>query len=266
MEAVGFIGGGKMAEAMIAGLLRQGVLQAADIRVGEISEERRTLLASKYGVSVSADNAEVAAQARILILAVKPQGLDAAVPTFAGRLTARHVLVSILAGKRVAKLKAVFPKACIVRVMPNLGALAGEGMSAFCAEGGLPEEDRCAVQRILGAMGRVVELPEGLFDAVTALSGSGPAFFAYYLQSLGAAAVQLGIPEAEARLLAAQTMLGSARLIRDGFYTAESLIKAVSSEKGTTVAGMGVLQESPLCDIALRTLKAAAARSEELSR
>ena len=266
MEPIGFIGGGKMAEAMIAGLLRQGVLQAAEIFVGDVSDERRTLLASKYGVKVFSDNGLVAEQSRIVVLAVKPQGLEAAALTVAERLTRGHLVVSILAGKRIEKLQAVFPSARIVRVMPNLGALVGEGMSAFCCCGALAEADRDAVRQLLAAMGRTVELPESLFDAVTALSGSGPAFFAYYLQSLSEAAVQLGIPEAEAKTLAAQTMLGAARLVRDEVYTPESLIKAVSSEKGTTVAGMGVLLGSPLRDIALRTLKAAAARSEELSR
>jgi pyrroline-5-carboxylate reductase len=266
MESIGFIGGGKMAEAMIAGLLRQGALKGGDILVGDVSEERRALLASKYGAQAFRDNRAVAERSRILVLAVKPQSLEAAAATMAERIAAGHLVVSILAGKRIEKLQAAFPKARIVRVMPNLGALVGEGMSAFCCGGDLPEADRSAVRKLLSAFGQCVELPEARFDAVTALSGSGPAFFAHFLQCMCAAASALGIPKEEALTLATQTMLGTACLIRDQVYTPESLIKAVSSEKGTTVAGMAVLLESGLPDLAARTLQAAASRSAELSR
>ena len=153
-----------------------------------------------------------------------------------------------------------------MRVMPNIAALASASMNVFCAGEGVSQQDRSVVTALLASFGAVLELAEDQFDAVTALSGSGPAFVAYMLQAMADGAQDLGLPAQAAEQLAVQTFLGTARLLAEGRFEPDALIQAVSSAKGTTIAGMDVLTQTTLrADIA-RTLEAAARRSRELSQ
>jgi pyrroline-5-carboxylate reductase len=266
MSGIGFIGGGKMAEAMIGGLIRSKVASPADIHVSDISEERRKALQSRHGIRTYADNAAVAAACQTVFLAVKPQQLAELLGALAGLFTAKHLVLSIAAGKRLVFFESRLPAARVIRVMPNLGVLASEGMSVFCAGARATADDRRTATALLTSFGRALELPEEQFDAVTALSGSGPAYFAQFLNLMAEAGAQLGLTKEDALLLATQTLFGAATLIAKGLYTPDDLIKAVSSEKGTTVAGMAVLKDSPIAKIVADTLAAATRRSEELSR
>jgi pyrroline-5-carboxylate reductase len=263
---VGFIGGGKMAEAMIAGLMRAGVARPDEVFVGEVLAERRRLLQERHGVNVCEDNGAVLRQAATVFLAVKPQALDAVCQTLAPHATEEHLFISIAAGKRLQRLEALLPRARLVRVMPNLPVLVAAGMSVFCAGARATAADRRTVTALLVSFGQALELPEERFDAVTALSGSGPAFVACFLEAMAAGAARLGLERPHADLLAAQTLLGTALLLtRGGFGTAD-LIKAVSSAKGTTVAGLQVLDQPATRDLVFSALEAAARRSRELSQ
>jgi pyrroline-5-carboxylate reductase len=262
---VGFIGAGKMAEAMAGAWIRKGRLAPERILAADVSEERRNAVAGALGVRTTADNAVVAGMSPVIVLAVKPQHLAeslAAVPreSFAGRL-----VISILAGKRLASLAQCLPGARVVRVMPNLPCLVGEGMSAFCPGPGATAADRAFVAGLLSCFGRVVEAPEDQFDVVTALSGSGPAFFAYIVKALADSAACQGLDPAQALLMAEQTMLGTARLLLEQAQAPAALIQSVASAKGTTAAGLAVLEPSDVAGVLDRVLKAAAARSCELS-
>lgn len=262
---IGFIGGGRMGESLLAAFLKSGLLGPSDLAACDVSAERRSHLRKRYHVTVTADPAAVVTSCGILFLAVKPQDLDKVLTSMVPVLTKRHLLVSIAAGKTVADLERIAPAPRVVRVMPNLPVMVGEGMSAFCRGSRATAADGRTVSRLLAAAGRVTELDETLFDAVTALSGSGPAFFAYVMDALAAAAVAEGLPAKTARELACQTMLGTARYLSASGMAAADFIQAVASPKGTTAAGLAVLERSAVRSVLGRTLAAAARRSRQLS-
>jgi pyrroline-5-carboxylate reductase len=262
---IAFIGGGKMAEAILAALVESGASEAGNICVADVSVDRRSHIESTYGVSVSEDNARAASQAEIVILAVKPQQLGEVLAGLSD-LAEGKLFISIAAGKLLSGIAAALGSRNIVRVMPNIAALASASMNVFCADAEVSDEDKAHVATMLSSFGEVLELPEEQFDAITALSGSGPAFFTYMLKAMAEGAEALGLSAEAAEKLAIQTFLGTARLLAEGHFEADALIQAVSSAKGTTVAGMDVLSRSSLpADIA-QTLEAAAARSRELSQ
>lgn len=264
---IGFLGAGKMAEAILAALIRNRVVPAANILIRDVVAQRRTQIRRKYKVRVSATATDLVQDCEVVILAVKPQDLDELLAHIAPALGRQHVVISIAAGKNLAHLQKLAGRQVrLVRVMPNLAVMVGEGMSAFCLGHQARPADRKLAARLLGCCGRVVELDERHFDAVTALSGSGPAFFTYLMAALADAATAEGLPADAARLLAEQTMLGAARyLLETGIEPAE-LIQAVASPKGTTAAGLAVLDASSVRQILGHTIQAAAHRSRELSQ
>ena len=262
----GFIGAGKMAEAMIGALVRSASAARGQILVSDVDPARIERLASLYGTQGFRDNRHVAANCRVLVLAVKPQQLDAVLAEIAPAVTTEHLVISIAAGKRIATFEAALPGARVVRVMPNVASLVAEGMSVFTLGLHATEDDRRTAADLLQTFGRVLELPEAQFDAVTALSGSGPAFFALFLQELANAAVGEGLKPDDALLLAEQTMLGTARLLLDRRQTPDELITSVTSARGTTAAGLEVLRAPAFSRLLKETIAAAARRSRELSR
>jgi pyrroline-5-carboxylate reductase len=255
-----------MAEAMISGLIENRFAEAGEILVSDISGERLAVLSRDYGVRTTLSNAEVVAEVPVCVLAVKPQQLgDVLTPLSAG-ITGKILMVSIAAGKTTSCLESLLPSARVVRVMPNIACLVGAGMNVFTRGSRATTEDGALVSTLLGCCGRALELPETLFDAVTALSGSGPAFFAYLLDQLVAGAVKEGMPRDEALVLAAQTMMGTARLILQKQMSPADLATAVTSAKGTTAAGREVLETPAVTELLVRTIGAAARRSRELGR
>lgn len=263
---VGFVGGGKMGEAIVASVVCSKIANTQDITVFDVDESRTSLLRQRYGITVLPDAVAVVDSADIIFLCVKPQNLEALLSTTGGRFTERHLVISIAAGKKLAWIEGWMPAARVVRVMPNLATVVSEGMSVFCAGKRITSEDHHRVHTLLASFGRAIEMPEEQFDAVTALSGSGPAFVAYFAQSMIEGGVALGMRPDEARLLAEQTLLGAAMLLARGGYTEDALIKSVSSPGGTTLAGLEILGRSPFREIVARTMEAAARRSAELSR
>lgn len=262
---IGFLGSGKMAEAILSGILQSELAAPEDVTACDKSEERLVLMRGQYGVTATADAAEMIKCSDVVVLAVKPQDMEVLLGSLNSLFTADHLLISIAAGKKLEFLRSLCGDAPrLVRVMPNLALMAQEGMSAFCMDNGT-EADRTVTSQIFGSAGAVLELGEEHFDAVTALSGSGPAFVAYLLKGLVDGAVKLGIEAGAARLLAEQTMLGTAIYLQESGRDIGEFIQAVCSPKGTTEAGMKVLSGSDAASVLESTLVAAASRSKELS-
>jgi len=198
---------------------------------------------------------------------VRPQDVAALAAEVKPLLTPRHLVVSIAAGKSLAVLAKVLGRtARLVRVMPNLALRAKEGMCAITPAKNATPADVKRVAKILGAAGRTVVLAERHFDAVTALSGSGPAFFAFMEKAMAEGGRKLGLPADAARLLAEQTMLGTAAYLRQSGADLDAFIAGVATKGGTTAAGMEVLAASDFADVVVATLKAAADRSRELGK
>lgn len=267
MGTIGFLGVGKMGEAILGSLIRTAGLPPSQLIACDAVSERRAQVRRLYKVKVVADPRDLPAACDTIFLAVKPQDLDRVLESLAPALTRRHLLISIAAGKSLARLQALAGgRARVVRVMPNLNVSVGAGMSVFTPGPTARASDRRLVAKLLASCGEVLELDERHFDAVTALSGSGPAFFAYLMQAMALAAEALGLSADAARLLAGQTMLGTARYLCERHQEPDAFIQAVCSPRGTTAAGMAVLEKSGVARALERTLAAAARRSRELNR
>ena len=261
---IGFLGAGKMAEGILQAMLSEGV-KAADVVMAETCAARAAEMAKRYGVKVVSDVRAVAKATGTLFLAVRPQNVDEVAVAVRPLLNERKLLVSIVAGKTLAKLRQAFgAKARIVRVMPNLALRVGEGMCAICGSKNAKPADLRAVRKILGGAGETVELKEEDFDAVTALSGSGPAYFAYMEQAMIEGGVKLGLKPWVARKLAEQTMLGTIRYVKSVSADLDEFIAGVCTKGGTTAAGMEKMSNPQFKKIVADTLAAAAKRSKEL--
>ena len=262
---LGFFCSGKMAEAILSGVLQSEQVAAGDVVACDTAQERLDLMRSEYAVETTASAAEMIQSCDVVVIAVKPQNMESILQEVSAFFTEEHLLISIAAGKRLEFLRAVCGvKPRLVRVMPNLALMAQEGMSAFCMDGQASDEDRELTARIFGSSGAVLELEEQYFDAVTALSGSGPAFVAYLLKGFVDGAVKQGLPEKAARLLAEQTMIGTGIYLQESERDIGKFIQEVCSPGGTTEAGMNVLSNSDAAEVLAKTLAAAANRSREL--
>ena len=254
-----------MCEAMIASLLAAKHVSPYKIFASDIHRGRLNLLKRKYCINVYSKNQLAVGDSDVVILSVKPQELQVVLEEISPFVSKKQIIVSIAAGKKIAMIEGVLKGAKVVRVMPNIACLASEAMSVFCGGAKTSQKDRRTVSRLLRCFGRVLEMPEKFFDAVTAISGSGPAFFAYLSRCRVEAGVAQGLKREDALLLAEQTMLGTGKLLLEQGIGSEALIKAVSSQKGTTEAGMKELRKPVVAAAIAKTINAAAKRSKELS-
>ena len=262
---IGFMGAGKMAEGILQAMLSE-CASPKDIIMAEKNPARAQEMSVRYGVKVTDDLAAVVRAANIVFLAVRPQDLDSVAAVVRPILTEKKLLVSIVAGKTIAKLRKAFgTKVRIVRVMPNLALRVKEGMCAICGARNATATDLKNVTWFLDSAGEVVELKEKDFDAVTALSGSGPAYFAYMEQAMIEGGVKLGLKPWVARKLAEQTMLGTVRYLKSVNADLDAFIDGVCTKGGTTAAGMVKLANPQFKRIVAATLAAAAKRSSELA-
>jgi pyrroline-5-carboxylate reductase len=256
----GFIGGGKMAEALIKGITGQG---GKDIFVSEPLLERRRYLENSYGIRTTPSNKEVAESCGIIILAVKPQNMAAVLDEIADSIPEEKTVVSIAAGITLAFLQKKLKTRKLVRVMPNTPAIVQEGMSVLSLCECFSERDIAAVREIFMSVGKVLTLPEKYMNAVTALSGSGPGFIALFTEALIEAGLQIGLAGDNASMLAIQTLIGTAKLLETGIPP-EQLRIMVTSPGGTTAAGLKLFDERGLKSIVADALRAAVKRAEEL--
>jgi len=263
-----FIGGGNMGGALIRGLIAKG-LPAGRIGVGEAVQARRVELANELGVRVSADNREIVEGADLVVLAVKPQDLAMTVRAVAPVLARRRpVVLSIAAGIRVADIQGwCGPGIAVVRAMPNRPALNSAGASALYAPAGLAPQQRKLAEDALAAVGTTVWVDEeDALDVVTALSGSGPAYFFLLAELMADAAVDFGLTRESAQELAIQTLFGSGRMARDSDGDLARLRAEVTSKGGTTEAALRVFDASNLRGIVATALKAATERGREMAQ
>jgi pyrroline-5-carboxylate reductase len=266
-KRVGFIGGGNMGEALIRGLLGANLVPADLITVTDVRAERTAQLGRQFGITAHADNARLVREADVVILAVKPQIMASVLGEIAPVVTARHLLISIAAGVATSTIRAALGKeARIIRVMPNTPALVLQGAAAIARGAGLGPDDLAIAEEIFGAVGRAVVLDEELMDAVTGLSGSGPAYVAIVIESLADGGVKMGLDRATAMTLATQTVLGAAQLLAETGMHPGSLKDMVSSPGGTTIAGISALEEGGLRTTFIRAVERATQRSRELGR
>ncbi|HZN52625.1 MAG TPA: pyrroline-5-carboxylate reductase [Methylomirabilota bacterium] len=266
-RTVGFLGAGNMGEALIKGLLAAKLVPAQAIFATDVRPERLKELDRQYGIQVSSDNAELVKRADIVILAVKPQIMDAVATEIAPAVTRGKLLISIAAGVATDKIRARLPRdARLIRVMPNTPALVLEGATAIAKADGLEPGDLDVAREIFGAVGRVVVLGEEMIDAVTGLSGSGPAYVAIVIESLADGGVRMGLDRATAMTLATQTVLGAAKLLLETGLHPGALKDMVSSPGGTTIAGIAALEEGGLRTTFIKAVERATQRSRELGQ
>lgn len=236
------IGGGRMGEAIVAGLIAAGSVPAADVTIFEPNAERAAFLADEYAVRIASSGAEAATSADSVLVAVKPQVMEQVLRDLTDSLPDRRV-ISIAAGFTCARIESLLPaSARVVRVMPNTPALVGEGMALVSGGSAATRDDVDVVVGLFSAIGRAIEIEERYQDAGTAISGSGPAYFALVVDALARAGVAQGLSRAVAQDLAIQTMLGTARMLEETGQHPEELIDGVSSPGGTTIAAINALE------------------------
>ncbi len=262
---IGFIGAGNMAEALIKGIRVKGQESREDIFASEPREDRRKYLEETYKIKTTSSNKDVAASCNIIILAVKPQNMAAVLGEIADLVTDEKTVVSIAAGITLSYLQSKLKTKKLIRVMPNTPALVQEGMSVLSLCECFSEKDIVVVREIFMSVGKALTLPEKYMNTVTALSGSGPAFIALFIEAMTDAGVNMGLTADNASELAIQTLIGTAKLLDTGM-TPMKLREMVTSPGGTTAAGLKVFEEKGLKSIVIEALHAAEKRGDELGR
>lgn len=263
---IGIIGGGAMAEALIAGLLECGTIPASHISVSDHKAIRCDELTRKYGVHAQVGAESFLPRIDVLILAVKPAAAAAAIRETRDLLRADAAVLSIVAGLTIAALEEGYPNHPVVRTMPNTPLAVGAGMSAYACGTYADDGVSAIVELLLGASGRTVRVHESDLDAVTGLSGSGPAYAFLMIEALIEGGVAAGLKRETASLLAAQTMLGAAQMALASAHSPADLRAAVTSPAGTTAAGLRALERAGVRSALIEAVLAAAERSKELGR
>lgn len=261
----GMIGAGKMGTAIVEGFVKAGAC-ASDIIVSGHHPEHLEDLKERLGIAVAESEKAAAEASDVLIIAVKPKDMAAVIAETGGSMKEDAILVSIAAGKSIADIEKMLGKenAKVVRVMPNTPAMVGEGMSALCRNAAVSDEDMAAVMEVFNATGRASEVAEGLMDAVTGLSGSGPAYVYIFIEALADGAVLNGMPRAQAYEFAAQTVLGSAKMVLETGRHPGALKDDVCSPAGTTIEAVRALENGGLRSTVISAVSAAAEKSKNM--
>jgi pyrroline-5-carboxylate reductase len=266
MNKIAFLGAGRMASAMVNGLLARGTYHKETIACLSGSGQSAAALAESTGIRLATSLEDLTKNADVIVVAFKPQHLAGADPRLAA-LTADKLVVSVLAAKTLARLEKTFPHARnIVRTMPNTPAAIGAGVTGWCVSRDLSTVDRTTVNELLGSIGRAVEIPESQIDALMAISGCGPAYVFEFAAALREAGIAAGLERTMAQMLAIETILGAARLLTRTQAEPEDLRNQVTSPNGTTFAGLKRMEARDFRGMMKETVLAAKARSEELSK
>lgn len=261
---IGFIGGGAMAEAILAGMLKVGLIKAEHLFVADHKIARCEELHKKYGVHTCLDAKDFSNKIKILILAIKPQVADIAMMDLQLATKAETVVVSVVAGLSIQAIEAYFKKQAVLRVMPNTPVAVGEGMSVISLGTQATEDTGQMVKKIFSAVGQALILPESTMNAVTGLSGSGPGYAFVMIDALADAGVKTGLPRKTAITLAAQTLLGAAKMVLEtGVHPAE-LRDMVTSPGGTTIAGIHVMEQRGVRAALIDAVEASAIKSKAM--
>lgn len=263
-KRIGFLGCGNMGTGILAGMIRKRIAGPADIRVYDVMAGKSAVIKKKFKINLSPSIGDLVTSSDIVILAIKPQDLSSAGREIRPRLKARHLVVSILAGVSIGRIQRDLGAGVrVVRAMPNLGATVGEAVTAVTAS---RKSDLKIGSEIFSGCGTVLNLPEKYFDAVTALSGSGPAYFFYLIELLEQEAVRHGLSGKDARLLVKQTAKGAALLAWNSEEPASILRQRVTSKGGTTEAALNTLQQGNFPRLFRRAISDAVKRAKKLGR
>ena len=265
MLKIGFIGAGKMAEALIKAVINSRITDNKNIYASDKNKERLDCIKKETKIHIFNDNKKIIDNSDIVFLAVKPQNMDEVLDEIKNIVT-NQLIVSIAAGITLKKLELKLKNKRIVRVMPNTPCLVGEMAAGFSLGKNCNDKDAKIIEEILSSAGKAFLLKEELLDAVTGLSGSGPAFIAYLLEGMIEGGVKSGLNKDIATELALQTAKGTAKLLQETGMTAQELIKTVSSPGGTTIAGREILEKSDVKEILIKTIEKATKRSKELGK
>lgn len=263
---LGIIGGGVMAEAILSRLIQQQIYPPDAVLVSEPQSQRRCFLQQTYQIQVTSDNRDTATAEEVLLLAVKPQVLDGVIKDLSSLFLKRYppLVISILAGVTLKRLETAFPEQAVIRVMPNTPATVGSAMTAMASGEKVESHHLSLAKSIFEAVGQVVEVSEGLMDAVTGLSGSGPAYVAMMIEALADGGVAAGLPRPIAAKLALQTVLGTAQLLQTSGLHPAQLKDQVTSPGGTTITGIAQLEKAGFRSAIIEAVVAAKKRSQEL--
>jgi pyrroline-5-carboxylate reductase len=263
MTRLAILGAGKIGESLLSGLVSSGV---RDVVATSRREERVAELRERYGIEATTSNTEAVAGADVIVLAVKPQDFDVLLGEIAPAISAEQTVLSVAAAIPTAQIESrLGPGVPVVRAMPNAPATVHEGIAGLCGGAHAGDEHLEQAERVLGHLGRVVRLPESALDAVTAVSGSGPAYFALLAEAMIEAGILLGLSREVSTQLVVQTMLGTAKLLRDEQMHPVDLREAVTSPGGTTIRAIRVLEQEGVRAAFLNAIQAAMERSQELA-
>ncbi|HZI31188.1 MAG TPA: pyrroline-5-carboxylate reductase [Candidatus Binatia bacterium] len=264
---IGFLGAGKMATALARGFVNAKLVKAGQLFAADPFENARKQFAAETGAKTVSASLEVAQRANVLILATKPDQTAAALAEISGAFTKNHLLISIAAGVTLAKLESALPSgARVIRVMPNTPALVGAGASGFAPGKNATKADGELAGKLLSAVGIATQVKESLLDAVTGLSGSGPAYVYQFIEALSDGGVAAGLPRDVATQLAAQTVLGGAKMVLETGVHPGALKDQVTSPGGTTIEGLHELEKGKLRGVVMNAVRAATEKSKNLGR
>jgi pyrroline-5-carboxylate reductase len=264
-EKVGFIGCGNMAEAILSGVLNSGLLPAENIYASDVRKDRLEAIRNRFKIRITNNNKELSTFSDIIILAVKPQNLNEVLEEIKGEIKENKLVVSIAAGIPIKRIQAFLPEKKIVRVMPNTPVLVNAGISGICANSNVTEQDEEKVLKIFESVGKAIRVPERLMDALTAISGSGPAYVSLFIESLIDAGVEAGLPWDIATQLVLSTVEGTVRLIEETGHHPAIIRSKVTSPGGVTACGIHVMEEKGLRSSILGGVIAAFEKSKSLS-
>ncbi|GAA0785375.1 pyrroline-5-carboxylate reductase [Hathewaya limosa] len=264
---ISFIGCGNMGRAMIGGIINSGIVKPQEIFVADLFVPSLEKVKEKYGANTTVDNIEVSKKADVLILAVKPNILSSVASEIKNSIKKDTIIISIVAGKTIANLEEYFGNEHkIVRTMPNTPALVGEGMAAVCGNKNINDDDLNKVKSIFSSFGKVEVIPEKLIDAFVSLSGSSPAYIFMLIEAMADAAVYDGMPRDKAYKIAAQAVLGSAKMVLETGKHPAQLKDMVCSPAGTTIEAVEVLEENGFRSSIMKAMKACTNKCKDMSK
>lgn len=266
-QKIGFIGGGNMANAMIGGILSSGLVTPTQIIASDKSEAAILQMKDTYGVETTCSNTYVAKNADIIFLSVKPFLYETVIREIRDEITDKQIIVAIAAGQTIERIEGAFGKIIkLVRTMPNTPAMVLEAMSAIAPNETITEDDLSAVLSIFESFGKAEVVPESLMDAVTGVSGSSPAYVFMFIEAMADAAVNDGMPRAQAYKFAAQSVLGAAKMVLETGKHPGELKDAVCSPGGTTIAAVAKLEECGFRSTVISAQNTCTAKSKEMSK
>lgn len=260
---IGFIGCGNMAKAMISGLLAKNTITNSDITASDVSKEALDAVREKLGIGIETDNKKIVEMSDVIVMAIKPIYMEEVIKEISGSVSSDKLIITLAPGKTLDWLSGMFGKDVkIIRTMPNTPAMVGEGITGFCGNSFVSEEELNTAKNILESFGKAEKVPERLMDAVCGVSGSSPAFVFMFIEAMADAAVAEGMPRAQAYKFAAQSVLGSAKMVLETGKHPGELKDMVCSPGGTTIEGVGVLEEMGFRSAVIEAVRAAAEKSK----